>query len=330
MKLTRLILIAMAIALLVTGAPVLAATDCTFTTTGNLMVLDGDCMTDATIYVPDGMTLDGADNMITAVDPGGDHFRGAVVANGGDTAHVRNLVVTTSGLANVCDGGDDRLRGIMLEGASGSITHNVVVGLNQGASGCQEGNAVEVRNAPFDGTHLDTQFVEVSHNTLLDWQKTGIVCNGDVYCSVQHNDVDASATQDNLAANSIQFGFGALGFAKYNLVEGNEWRGLSDYAATAFLIYQTGDGLEISQNNVRGNSDIGIYFFADNGTVFNNRVFDVGDDHPNSGYDIGLGNWGSGNAVKNNKVRGFEIPYDGVEGGNNKAIPGPSRGQPFN
>ncbi len=50
--------------------------------------------------------------------------------NGGATAYVKNLTVTVSGLANVCDGGADRLRGIMFEGASGSITHNAILDLN--------------------------------------------------------------------------------------------------------------------------------------------------------------------------------------------------------
>lgn len=45
-----------------------------------------------------------------------------------------------------------RLRGILFDGAAGSITHNTVTNINQGASGCQEGNGIEVRNGPFDNT----------------------------------------------------------------------------------------------------------------------------------------------------------------------------------
>ena len=121
-----------------------AANNCSFTTVGTTMTLDGDCQTDATILVPDGMTLDGNGHTITGVDPAGGHFTGPVVGNGGATAHVTRLGVTVAGLANVCDAGDDRLRGIMFMGASGSITHNEVSDINQGPSGCQEGNAIEV------------------------------------------------------------------------------------------------------------------------------------------------------------------------------------------
>ena len=61
--------------------------------------------------------------------------------------------MTVSGLSNVCDDGDARLRGILFDGTGGSITNNDVVDVRQGAtSGCQEGNSIEVRNEPFDNT----------------------------------------------------------------------------------------------------------------------------------------------------------------------------------
>lgn len=106
------------------------------------MTLDSDCTTDATILIPDGFTLDGKRNMITAQDPpAAGHFTGAVIQNGGLTAYVIDLVVVANNLANQCDAGADRLRGIMFEGAPGSILHNTIAGINQGASGRQEGNA---------------------------------------------------------------------------------------------------------------------------------------------------------------------------------------------
>ncbi len=197
--------------------------------------------------------------------------------------------------------------------------------INQGASGCQEGNAIEIRNAPFDGTHPGTVTVEVAHNDLIDWQKTGIVANGDVNAYVHHNKVFESATQDNLAANGIQVGFGAFGMVTQNYVEGNQWKGTSNYVATAVLVYLA-DAATVSKNNIRGNSDIGIYGYALTGVYDNNKVFDVGADHPNSGYDIGIGSWGANDSTTNNKVRGFEDPYDPDDlGGTNKAIPGPMK-----
>ena len=305
-------------------ATAIAVTDCVFDIAPSTMTmtLTADCTTDGTIGVPYGYTLDGAGYTITAVDPVGDHFRGAVIANDGATASVVNVRVTASGLANACDGGDDRLRGIMFDGASGVIAHNVVSGINQGASGCQEGNAIEVRNAPFDGTHPNTVSVAISHNEILDYQKTGIVANGDVDVTINHNRLGASATQANLAANGIQVGFGASGVVSLNRVAGNQWMGTSDFAATAVLIFDAGDGLLVERNDIVGNSDIGLYVSADNGTYSKNHLVDQGVDHPNSGYDIGVGNWGSDNTVVKNHVRGFDIPFDGVDdGGKNKVLP---------
>ncbi len=321
MKRVLLVLVAMAVIAILPAGSAGATTTCTFTTVGTTMTLDADCTTDTTILVPAGFTLDGDGNTITAVDPVAGHFLGAVIKNAGTVAHVTNLTVTASGLANVCDGGDDRLRGILFDGAAGSITKSTVIGINQGASGCQEGNAIEVRNEPFDGQHPGTLKVEIAHNVVDSYQKTGIVANGDVDVDIHHNVVGASATQENLAANSIQIGFGALGSVTHNQIDGNQWKGTSDWAATAILIYDASPGVEVSQNNIGGNSDVGVYVFADGSVVNNNRVFDQGADHPNSGYDIGIGSYGD-NSVTNNKVRGFDDPYDGLADlGSNKVIP---------
>lgn len=326
---TRPILQAMRLGLLAGGMLLItteanAATTCSFTTVGTIMTLDGDCMTDTTILVPDGFTLHGNGYTITAVDPAGGHFKGAVIANAGTTAHVINLIIDTLALTNVCDSGADRLRGILFEGASGTITKNTVKNINQGPSGCQEGNAIEVRNAPFDGTHPNTQSVTVSHNTVIDWQKGGIIANGDILATITHNTVGVSATQANLAANSVQVGFGGGGVLMHNQIAGNQWLGwspTSDYAATAVLLYQTASGTTVRQNNIMdGNADLGIYLYGDGLIVDNNRVFDSGTDA--SGYDIGIGNYGDGNTITNNKVRDYDTPYDGVTGGKNKVIPG--------
>lgn len=301
------------------------------------MNLDADCTTDETIFVTDGFTLDGNGNAITASDPPAGHFTGGVVENAGTVAHVTRLVVGTSGLADVGDGGADRLRGIMFDGASGSITHTTVEGINQGASGSQEGNAIEIRNAPFDGTHGNTQTVEIAHNVLQDWQKTGIVCNGDVDCHIHHNMIGESFTQANLAANSVQLGFGAIGLVELNHIAGNQWEGASNFAASAVLLF-CADGPVVRRNNIGGNADVGIWGvhpdsatcngfglgFAGGGVdVDNNRVFESGVDFPHG--DFGLVDDGTGNSFTNNKVRGYDSPAssddDDITG--TKVVPSP-------
>src|SRR3954468_9574982 len=89
---------------------------CTTTTTGKTMTLNADCTTTTSIIVPDGMTFDGAAHTITAVDPAGGHFKGGVIQNAGPKANVTNVKITTANLSDSCDGGADRLRGILFDG----------------------------------------------------------------------------------------------------------------------------------------------------------------------------------------------------------------------
>lgn len=297
------------------GALQALITNCTFTTAGTTMKLDADCTTDATIFIPDGFTLDGRKHTITAVDPVGGHFVGAVVQNAGAVANVKNLGVTASNLANVCDAGALRLRGIMLEGASGTIEKNTVTGINQGASGCQEGNAIEVRNAPFDGTHPNTMTVVIRRNTVDDYQKTGIVTNGDVNAMIEKNDVGGSATQANLAANGIQVGFGAIARVAHNDVAGNSWC-CADAAATAILVFAA-TGVDVSHNDLGGNADVGIYFdeSSGGGAIQHNKVYESG---PDGFYDVGIGDYGVGNDNRKNDVCGYDIPYEGNLGADNE------------
>jgi hypothetical protein len=294
-----------------------AANDCVFATNNKnkTMRLAADCTTDATILIPDKFTLDGQGFSITAKDPPLGSFIRGVISNAGGIAHVTNVIVDTANLSIVChsDGSfatpDHRLRGILFESASGSITKNMVLNINQGASGCQEGNAIEVRNPPFDGTHPATKSVNISNNRIFDWQKGGIIANGDVKVKIEDNIVGASATQANLAANSIQIGFGGKGEIKNNLIEGNSWC-CEDAAASAILLIDTSSGVEVENNNINlvgGNADVGIFILTNNAKVRKNRVYDVG---PDGFYDIGIGDYGLGNVILGNKVRCFDIPFD--------------------
>lgn len=286
-----------------TAAPAQAADDCSFTLDGTTltMTLDADCTTDSTIGVPDGWTLDGNGHTITAVDPAGNHFRGAVVANEGAVANIRDLGVSASGLVNACDGGADRLRGLLLEDASGEIIGNTVLGINQGDSGCQEGNGIEVRNAPYDGTHPNTVSVAINGNVVDDYQKTGIVTNGDVAAVINNNTVGSADLDDFIAANSIQVGFGASASVHNNEIVGNDWDGPSDYVATAVLVYAAGE-VTVVNNAIGGvGTDVGV-LAQDSGSVkvMNNVITRSADDGKD---DYGVGVWFYNNASSAKAVR---------------------------
>lgn len=172
----------------------------------------------------------------------------------------------------------------------------------------------------------------VKSSQVSEWQKGGITCNGEnADCTVENNNVGESASNKvHLAPNSIQVGFGALGTVQRNNVEGSSWCGPSNYAAAAILLYDQADGTVVKQNNIRGDSDVGIYVFGGETVVNNNKVFEdknAEDCNANS-YDYGIGNWGAESEVTNNKVKGFDVAYEGVTGGKNKTIPGPQKSNP--
>jgi parallel beta-helix repeat protein len=308
------------------SSPTPTATPCTFTTAGNTMTLDADCTTSESISIPDGFTLNGANHTITAVDPASGQFVGGVVINEGPMANVTRLNLTASGLDIACHAGDDRLRGILFDGASGSITHSSVIGVNQAGSGCQEGNGIEVRDFDGNGT---TSVVAISHNTVDDYQKGGIICNGEVDCSIEHNKVGASATQANLAANSVQLAFGAAGNISDNRITGNSWCGATGDDATAILLYQTAAGVVVENNKIDGNSDVGIYGFTNGATITKNKVSDVGPDCSGQPDDIGIV-WAItglySNTLTKNTVSGFDTPYDPANPGGKNKVKKPRKG----
>ncbi len=238
-----------------------ATTACTFTVSGTTMTLDGDCTTDTTILVPDGFTLNGAGHTITAIDPSLGHFVGGVVSNGGAAANVKNLTITTSGLVNVCDAGANRLRGILYDGASGAVTNNTVLNINQGASGCQEGNGIEVRNF---GSSPVRNRLRIENNTVLNYQKTGIVANGNVDANITDNVVGGAGPVGYIAQNGIQVGFGATASVMRNQVSGNSYTGSSTVSGGILVVggpFYGGDfcvGVQIVQNTGM-NNDVGVF-----------------------------------------------------------------------
>jgi hypothetical protein len=132
------------------AGPLCTTPPCTFALGAEQVTLAADCATDFTLFVPDGYTLDGQGHTVTAVNPTGGRFTGAVIRNRGETARVQRVIVTGSGLTDppCASSPEEGLRGIQLTGASGTVLDSEVRDLNRGlaTSGCQEGIGIEVRN----------------------------------------------------------------------------------------------------------------------------------------------------------------------------------------
>jgi parallel beta-helix repeat protein len=202
----------------------------------------GDCTTDHTLFVPNGYTFDGDGHTITAVDPSGGHFLGAILRNAGAMANVENVTLTTANLADACDAGADRLRGILFDGASGSITNNHVTNIEQGTngeSGCQEGNGIDIRTS---GN------VTISGNTVADYQKTGIIATESVTATITGNAVTGDGPIAYIAQNGIQVSYGATAKITNNTVTGNDYTP-PKVTACGLLIYKAG-GVSASKNGV--------------------------------------------------------------------------------
>lgn len=291
-----------------------ASAQCSFATSGTTMTLAGDCTTTASIIVPNSFTLDGAGHTITGVDPAGGHFVGGVIQSSGATAKVTNVKVTTSGLIEVCDGGAQRLRGILFDGASGSITNTEVTNINQnqGAalSGCQEGNAIEVRNF---GSSPTTIRVSIDSNTVSGYQKTGIVANGDTDATITDNVVTGHGPQGNIGQNGIQVGFGATAMVKRNTVSGNSYTG-GDVSGGILIVAGPGYGSGFSvgdqvMNNTLDGNDIGVW------------VSEINSDGsaPSTATNVKVVN----NTISNNAVTNGLVYQAGVaDQGNNDKIVG--------
>lgn len=230
---------------------------------GGRVTLTADCTTEGTLYIPDGVTFDGAGHVVTAVDPEGGRFQGAVLRNRGDTAHVHAVTVEARGLLELaCDAGEAGLAGIRLMGASGSITDNEVRALHQGAGqgACQEGVAIEVRH---DRDASRAVQVEVLRNHVVGYQKAGIVASGRVDVAVEDNVVEGGGPSAVIARNGIQLSFGATGQVVGNRVTGNVYSGTA-YVAAGILVaggaYYGGPVCEdiLIQHNTLEANDVGI------------------------------------------------------------------------
>jgi len=228
---------------------------CNFDVTATSMTLTADCTTDQTILVPNGKTLDGNGHSITAVDPAGGHFLGAVVANAGTVANVKNLTVTASNLATTgCDAFPASLAGIRLDGASGSISDNTVTAIQQGANGdgCQEGNAIEVRNTPVEGVpQVGTPQVAVTGNVVSDYQKTGVLVKGQVAGIVTGNTVTGYGPVGFIAQNGIQVSAAATAQVTGNAISDNFYAPEA-WDACGLIIYDAG-GVKLGKNTFSGN-----------------------------------------------------------------------------
>ena len=85
---------------------------------------------------------------------------------------------------------------------------------------------------------------------------------------------------------------------------------LATTITSPLLLSGSAPGTIVRRNTISGNADVGIYVAASEAMIAENTLLDEGAD---GFYDIGIVNFGEGNAVRDNDVRGFGEKYFGVE-----------------
>lgn len=273
---------------------------------GSVIKLLGDCTTQVSFVIPDGMTLDGDTHSITAVDPPGGFFQGPIVVARGGTASIINTRVTAALRTNVCGEGEARLRGIYFDGASGEIGSNTVDTIHRVPSSCEEGNAIEVRNRASDGA---ASTVTIHGNYIDRYQKSGIVIHGRVDALVRGNFVGSSVSAGMLGPNAVQVGPIAAARIERNQIVG-VFAGTPVAGGSAILLISSGPGTLVDGNDITADTDVGINVVADQATIANNKLVDAGDETRN---DVGIVNAGVDNAYINNIIVGFRTRQFGVE-----------------
>jgi len=161
------------------------------------------------------------------------------------------------------------LTGIAFYNAGGSVRNSIIKSLRaDSAFARQDGDGVFAQAESGKGPFT----LELTGNTISDYQKNGIEISGAVNATILANAVKTEPTSE-VAQNGIQLLYGATGKVIGNIVSGNQYTG--EWAATGIMLYGSGTGVEVLNNEVK-NTDYGISFDVqcDKMTVSDNRISD--------------------------------------------------------
>lgn len=275
--------------------------------------LTEDCSTFQTINIPDGWTIDGDGNTLTAVeDATSPNFPGPIIVSatgteaGPATLHVSDLTINTT-FSGANSGG--LLAGIRFNQAGGSVTDVEITGVTHG-NGVQEGIALYVRNKKPNGDlDVPEATVTVDGVTVTRYQKSGVIFDGNVSFSMTDSTVGRSTDQagnpiPGIAANAVQISRGAHGAVTGSTIALNDYNPSpppgDGSSSTAILVYNAAE-VSLSQSLVTGtNGDIGMDTYNDGTGSFDTVVnascnlFERDDDGAYDPYGIGISQWDDG------------------------------------
>jgi len=148
--------------------------------------------------------------------------------------------------------------GIYFGDAGGTVQNSTVTGVrgplqpDGTPSGAQIGRAIHADNN--DGS---PRTIEVLNNTITDFQKTGVDLRGDgLTVDVSGNTITGSGfLTSGIAQNGVSLVFGPTGTVSNNTITelGNDF--FSTGSATGILLFDSGDGVEVTGNTISGPVD---------------------------------------------------------------------------
>jgi hypothetical protein len=259
--------------------------------------------------VPNGFTIDGGGYTITATDPAGGHFMGAVLASAGTTMNVRNLTIQGHFAGGSCQG---QLTGIYFHEAGGAVSYVTITGMTQG-NGCQRG--LGLRGLATTAART----IDVTGVTIKDFQKSGIVAGGDALTiNVTGSTIGPpDYLPDQIAANSVQLGGSAAGTGgtlSHNTIIGSGTT-VTEWSGTGVLLWQARD-VEVSGNTIESAPgatpvDAGIMVAQRSSGIHiaGNTIAGGGSD--GSGIWVVDPDSANGTTVVGNTVAGFATPLVG-------------------
>lgn len=93
---------------------------------------------------------------------------------------------------------------------------------------------------------------DIKGNEISQYQKGGVAVNGEnASAKVKYNKVTGLSPVPFIAQNGIQFGYGATGQVRDNMVDGNSYEG-DGWTSTGILMFETGD-VKVQKNTVKNN-----------------------------------------------------------------------------
>jgi hypothetical protein len=280
---------------------------------------------------PTGFFRDGINMTAAMINPAGT-VSGSVNATGCNIGVYYDTGVGTVDNANIFG---SNYFGVLVNGDASivavNITNNAIHDIGETPlNGTQHGAAIYYRSFFAGGSATGS----VSGNTLTNYQKGGVVANGEgTNVTISGNIVTGQGPVDYIAQNGIQVGYGASATLSGNTVTGNSYKG-ANFASSGGILVVGGPGFgqcpdlnpcpytvqtHIVANTLTGN-DVGVWLSNDSGNgppptptsikVQNNTITNCcltnisGSGTLGIGYQAGISDEGNKDSLLNNKISG--------------------------